>query len=138
MAPPAEAFILDTLMYTLHMSWPFRAFVLAVVVAWGIAPQLACFMPDQTFTKSEMDCCQEIASDCSSANMSDACCRTLVRTNVGIAAKVVRNIMPRFDVAERATDISIALPPSGSRELSTYNSHAPPAESFVSFVILRI
>ena len=138
MAPPAEAFIQDTLMYTLHMSWPFRALVLTVVVAWAIAPQLACFMPDQTFTKSETDCCQQMATDCSSANMSDACCRTMVRTDVGIAAKVVRNIMPRFDVAERAIDISIALPSNGSRGLSIHNSHAPPAESLVSSVILRI
>jgi hypothetical protein len=138
MAPPAEAFILDTLMYTLHMSWPFRALVIALVVAWGIAPQLACFMSDQTFTKSEMDCCQEMASDCSSANMSDACCRTLVRTDVGIAAKVVRNIMPRFDVEERASDISVGIPPNGSRELSIHDSHAPPAEALVSSIILRI
>jgi hypothetical protein len=125
-------------MYTLHMSWPFRASVLAVVLAWGLAPQLACFMPDETLTESEMDCCEGMASDCSSANMSHACCRTVVRTDVGIAAKVVRNLMPRFDVAERATDISIALPLRVIRELSIHNSHAPPSEALVSSVILRI
>jgi hypothetical protein len=137
-AARAEVFILDTPMYTLHMSWPFRALVLAVVLAWGLAPQLACFMPDQALTESEMDCCEGMASDCSSANMSHACCRTVVRTDVGIAAKVVRNLMPTFDVAERATDISIALPLRVIRELSIHNSHAPPSGALVSSVILRI
>ena len=125
-------------MYTLHMSWPFRALVFAVVLAWGLVPELACFMPGQTITKSEMDCCQGMAGDCSSANMSHACCQTPVRTDLGIAAKGIRNVILRFDVAERAIDISIALPSTGSWELSIHKSHAPPAESLVSSVILRI
>jgi len=108
------------------------------MLAWEMAPQLACFMPDQALTKPEMDCCEEMASDCSSANMSNACCQTVVRTDVGIAAKVVRNLMPKFDVAERAADISIALPLRLSRELSIHNNHAPPSEALASSVILRI
>src|SRR5262245_10763177 len=138
MTAPADSFIMDALMYTLHMSWSFRALVLALALAWGLGPQLACFMPDQTLTKSEMDCCQGMSADCSSANMSQACCPTVARTDVGIATKVIRNLIPRFDVAETPIDISVVLSLSGFRELSVRNSHAPPAESLVSTVILRI
>src|SRR5262245_7357703 len=105
-------------MYTLHMSWSFRALVLAVVLAWGLAPQLACFMPDQTLSKSEMDCCQGMAGDCNSANMSShTCCETVVRTDVGIAAKVVRNLIPGFDVAATAIDFSATPQHNDFREL---------------------
>ena len=136
---PAEAFKLGTLMYTLHMSLSFRAWVLAVALASGLGPQLACFMPDQTVTKSEMDCCERMAGDCSGANMSHACCRTVVQTDVGIVAKVFRNLMPTSDVAERAIDdVSIALQNGGFGELFIYNNHAPPPEPLVSFTILRI
>src|SRR5262249_1346617 len=104
-------------MYTLHMSWSFRALVLCALIGCGLAPQLVCFMPDPTLTRSEMDCCEGMASECSAANMSHACCQTVVRTDVGIAARVVRNLMPRFDVAESAIDFSIALQHNGFREL---------------------
>src|SRR5262245_1319050 len=116
-------------MYTLHMWWAFRGSVLSVVLACALAPQLLCFMPDETLTQSEMDCCKEMASDCSSPKMSHACCQTVVRTSVGIAAKVVRNLIPRFDVAERVVTISATvLQHSSARELAIYNNHAPPGD----------
>jgi hypothetical protein len=120
------------------MSRSFRGLVLAVVLAWGLAPQLACFMPDKALTKSEMDCCEGMSGDCNSASMTDACCQSVVRTDVGIAARVARNLMPGFEVAERAVDISIALPHMQSYELSIHQNHAPPHEFLGSSVILRI
>ena len=124
-------------MYTLHMSWSFRALVLAVALAWGLAPQLACFMPDHALSKSEMDCCEKMASDCSSAKMSMPCCQTVAPTDVGVAAKVVRNL-PRFDVAERVVNISAMLNRESSHELFIANNHAPPPEPLASSSILRI
>ena len=121
------------------MSCSFRGSVLGVVLACALAPQLVCFMPDETLTQSEMDCCKEMASDCSSPKMSHACCQTVVQTDVGIAAKVVRNVIPRFDVAERMVDISATvLRHSSSRELPIHNNHAPPKDPLVSSSILRI
>jgi hypothetical protein len=48
--------------------------VLVVLLAWGLAPQIACLMPEQMATQSEMDCCEGVATDCSAANMSQTCC----------------------------------------------------------------
>ena len=124
-------------MYTLHMSWSVRALVLTVAFACGLAPQVACFMPGQPLTQSEMDCCQGMSGDCSRANISYACCRTIVRTDVGVAAKVVRNLTPPIAAAEGGSGLSAALLHDGFRELSIHNSHAPPPEPVVSS-ILRI
>jgi hypothetical protein len=125
-------------MYTFHMSWWFRTLVLALVMAWGIAPQLACLMPDQTLTPAEMDCCKGMAGDCSSANMSQACCQTTVRTEVGITAKVVRQVMPGLDLAAATTN-SLPDPffafdgrPPGQTD------HAPPVNPGNSSQVLRI
>ena len=125
-------------MYTLHMSWSFRATVLTIVMAWGLAPQIACFMPEQMLTQPERDCCKEMSSDCGGANMSHACCRTVVRTDVGITAKTVRIVTPHFDVAERMIDAASSIFLTPSRELSAGNGHAPPHDPGVSSLVLRI
>jgi hypothetical protein len=126
-------------MYTLHMSWSFRAVCLAVGLACGLAPQLACFMPSQPLTASEMDCCQEMSNDCSGANMSDACCQTVVRTDVGVAAKMIRNLLPPIGAAESGGALSATLPNDVLRDSSVrHNNHAPPPESAVSYAVLRI
>jgi hypothetical protein len=107
-------------------------------MAWGIAPQLACFMPEQALTAAEMDCCKGMAGDCSSANMSQACCQTSVRTEVGVAAKVVRDVTPRLDLAAAATN---ALPDTFfafDRDLPRQKDHAPPDSSGKSSPVLRI
>jgi hypothetical protein len=135
--PPAGIHC-GVLMYTLHMSWSFRALVLSVTLAWAIAPQVACFVPDQTLTKSEMDCCERMANDCGGANMNHACCRPVIRTDVGIAAKLVRDFMPQLHVAESTADFSAEPSHSGSQALPFENNHAPPPEPVVSSSILRI
>jgi hypothetical protein len=129
---------LDILMYTLNMSWPFRALVLGVLLVWGLGPQLACFMPDQALTPDEMDCCKGMAGDCSSANMSHACCQTAVRTDVGVTAKVVRHVMPRLDIAAATTHISPDLLSWFDRYLSIETDHAPPDKPGGTSLILRI
>src|SRR5215470_9767215 len=88
-------------MYTFHMSWSFRGLVLAVLLGWGLAPQLVCFMPDQTPASSEMDCCKGMAADCNDANMSQACCQTVVRTDIGIAARTTHNLELRVQTPAR-------------------------------------
>src|ERR1700757_1465436 len=81
----ADAIIFPCWVYTSPMSWSFRGLVLTVGMLCGLAPQIACFMPDQPLTQPEMDCCAKLANDCGQMNMS--CCRPVVRTDVGIAAK---------------------------------------------------
>ena len=68
-------------MYTLRMSWPFRVLVLALLLGWGVAPQLACFMPEQA-TQAEMDCCEKMAGECGQTQMTHECCRPEVRTEI--------------------------------------------------------
>lgn len=120
------------------MSWSFRALVLGVLTAWAVAPQLACFMPDQTLTKSEMNCCEQMANDCGGANMSQACCLPVIRTDVGIAAKLLDHLMPQILAAETAVDSSAELSNRDSRRLPIQNNHAPPPDPLVSSSILRI
>jgi hypothetical protein len=125
-------------MYTLHMSWSFRTVALSAVLVWVLAPQLACFMPSQAAMPSEMDCCKGMAADCHRANMSQSCCQTWVRTDLGISTKVVRNPMPPIDSAGDWADPLAGLPGGDFSELSTHNSHAPPPETVVSSSVLRI
>jgi hypothetical protein len=129
---------MDTPMYTFYMSWPFRTLVLGVLLAWGLAPQLACLMPDQALTPAEMDCCKEMAADCSAANMSHACCTTVIRTDLGIAAKVVRPDVPQLAVADRTPNIAAAFSTSFDRQISPQTGHAPPDKAGESSLILRI
>jgi len=120
------------------MSWPFRALALGVLLSWGLAPQLACFMPDQTLTQSDMDCCKGMAGDCSASTMSHACCQTVVRTDLGVAAQIIRHVIPRSEIAAasagRAPDLLIRL----DHQFSTESVHPPPGNSGGSSLILRI
>jgi hypothetical protein len=122
-------------MYTLHMFWPFRGLVLVVLLVWGLAPQLACLMPEPTATQSEMDCCKGMAADCSTANMSQTCCQTVVRTDIGIVAKTDRNMMP-LCVAAYTIVILPALRASFDLPALEQSDHAPPPGG--SSLILRI
>jgi hypothetical protein len=124
-------------MYTLQMSWSFRALVIGMLLSWGLAPQLACLMPDQTMTQSDMDCCKGVSGDCSAANMSHPCCQTVVRTDVGVAAKVVNHAAPRLGIAAATTSV-VDLPFSFDRQLSGRTDQAPPDKPSSSNLILRI
>jgi hypothetical protein len=128
---------MDIVMYTLHMSWPFRGLVLAVLLGWGLAPQLVCFMPDQTPTSSEMDCCKGMAADCNDSNMSQACCQTVVRTDIGIAAKTDHDVKPRVQTESRTIAATVpvvifSFDPPGLKQ----SDHTPPPSA--SSLILRI
>jgi hypothetical protein len=122
-------------MYTFYMFWPIRGLVLAVLLAWGLAPQLACLMPEQSATQSEMDCCKRMAADCSAANMSQTCCQTAVRTDIGIVAKTSRNMVP-LCVASNAIVILPSLSASFDPPALKPSGHAPPPGG--SSLILRI
>ena len=125
-------------MYTFRMSWSFRVLVFNVAMVWALAPQLACFMPDQMFTEPEKECCKQMANSCGGANMSHECCRSAVRIDVGTATKAVRHVAPQFEVTERTIDIAASLLLAGSRRLSVQNNHAPPHDPEASSLILRI
>jgi hypothetical protein len=118
------------------MSWSFHALVLGVAVIWGLAPQIACFIPDQPRTQHEMDCCEQMAGECGRMEMS--CCQKVVRTDtVGITAKAVRHVAPQTDIAPKPLPVSIALP-IYLGDSSIRNDHAPPHDIGASPLVLRI
>ena len=124
-------------MYTLHMSRSFRVLAIGFTILWVLAPQIACFMPDQ-MTETEQQCCKEMANDCSGSGMSHECCRTVVRTDVATLTAANRDIAHDFSIAETSSEtggffLSIAYAGNDlSRNLS------PPIDSGPSSVILRI
>lgn len=123
-------------MYTVHMTWSFRALVLSVAMVWALVPQLACFMPDPALTPPEMDCCKEMVNDCGT-NMSHECCRTPGPTDVGIVAKATR--VKALHLAE-AVMLHVESSPlrTPSRGLSVQHTHAPPHDAGASPLVLRI
>jgi hypothetical protein len=118
------------------MSWPFRALVLLVVLGWGIGPELMCFLPEETSTEAELDCCQKMAGECGDTQMSHQCCRPEVRTQVGVAAKIIRQNMPVSEPAEWNLDISKGLHDSWS--VAVISIDRPPDKPLSSPSILRI
>jgi hypothetical protein len=125
-------------MYTLPMSSCFRLLVLAILLTVGLAPQLACFMPDEGAMQADMDCCKGMTGDCSAANMSHACCQTVVRTDVGLTAETIQHAMPRVDVAEYGGNIvSTSLVPIYG-DFSRQTDHAPPDKPGQFPLVLRI
>ena len=124
-------------MYTLHMSWPLRSLVLGLVIVWGLAPQLACFMPEHSQTEAEKDCCEKMASDCHGTSMSQ-CCQTSVRTDVAIAGKTIRSLMPHSDVVFRTADVVTISCFTFSSRFLTERDQSPPDKPGVFFLTLRI
>jgi len=127
---------MEHVMYTLHMSWPFRALVLLVVLGWGIPPELICFLPEESLTQAEMDCCQKMAGECGDTQMSHQCCRPEVRTQVGIAAKIIRQSVPVSEAAEWNPDITKLL--HDSWNVAEITIDRPPDKPPLSPSILRI
>ena len=119
------------------MSGSFRAFVLIMVVIWAVAPQLACFVPEQTPAQSEMGCCKGMAGDCN-PTMSQECCQTLARVEVGIVAKVIRHFEPLAQIANVATDVVPVSLLVSHRQISNLSDDAPPGKPNGSSLILRI
>jgi hypothetical protein len=117
------------------MSWSFRALVLSVTLVCGLAPQIACFMPDQ-LTQSEMDCCQKMADLCGQMNMS--CCRTVIRDEVAVTAKPGGTAMPSVDIAPKPMSISVLMPPTTFTAMFPRLDNAPPPDIGASSLILRI
>ena len=120
------------------MSWPFRATVLVLLLALGVAPQLACFMPDQTATQSDMDCCKEMIGACTAPNMSHECCQVAAPTVLGLAAKTVHHVALRFHVVEVTTDVASDLRFRLDNPFSRYSDPAPPDKHGEFSLIRRI
>ena len=109
-----------------------------MAMAWVVAPQIACFMPDEMLTQAEKDCCKGMMRDCSGANMAHECCKTVGRAEVAAPAKGIRHLAPSFEVAVGTVEVESSLLPAGSHTVSLRNNHAPPLDSAASFLILRI
>src|ERR1700741_2302286 len=92
------------------MSWSFRVLVLTVTVVCGLAPQIACFLPDQLLTQDERDCCEKMASDCG-GQMDMSCRQTVVHIDVGVTAKSIRSLMPDLNIAPPHISLSSEIPP---------------------------
>jgi hypothetical protein len=120
------------------MSWSYRVAVLSLVAVCGLAPQLDCFTAGRTLTAPEMDCCEKMAADCGTPTMTHACCQTVTRTDVGVVAKVIRDVMPAANVAATAVDVLSALPLDDFRRPFIRSDHAPPPEPELTSSILRI
>jgi hypothetical protein len=103
-----------------------------------LVPQLACFMPGDAITKPEMDCCKDMTGDCTGTNMSHPCCQMVVRSEIGVAAKVIKNATPDFSMTDGATDISAAVSGSGYQKGPIHDIHAPPPVTIGSSSVLRI
>ena len=124
-------------MYTLHMTWSFRALVLSVAMVWGLVPQLACFMPDPAAMPAEMECCKEMMNDCSGMNMSHDCCRTPPHADLGIIAKATR--ASALHIAEAVMfHVESSSVPTSSQRLSVRDTHSPPHDYEASLLVLRI
>src|SRR5579884_1862967 len=107
------------------MSWSFRVLVLTVTLVCGLAPQIACFMPDQPLTQPERDCCQKMASDCG-GHMDMSCCQTIVHIEVGVTAKAPRSLVPDVTIAPQPVSLPTGIPAAVLTNLSVRNDHAPP------------
>jgi hypothetical protein len=104
---------------------------------WALAPQLACFMPDQ-MTETEQQCCKQMANDCGGSGISHECCRTVVRPDVGTLAALNRGIAPDCSVVGTTHETFASAWSYGSNTHSLSSNHAPPHDSGGSPVILRI
>ena len=125
-------------MYTLHMSWSFRAFVLSFAFVWALVPQLACFMPGAMLAdEPEKECCKQMANDCGKTNMTHECCRTVVPGGEGVAVKTMRHTAPQPEVIATLA-ITGSAPLDEARRLFIQNTHAPPHDRAASSLILRI
>jgi hypothetical protein len=119
------------------MPWSFRALVLSMTLACGLAPQIACLLPDEPLTSSEMDCCAKLATDCGQMNMS--CCRMVVRTDAGITAKAIANLVPpHVSMTARPATVTSTETTTVVVNASVRNDHAPPYDFGASSTILRI
>jgi len=127
------------IMYTLRMSWPFRAMVLGLLVSVGLAPQLACFMPDESLSQSDMDCCKEMIGACTASNMSRVCCQTVAPAPVGLTAKAVYDVMPRSMLVSATVEIAPEFLVRSDRQRTWFEDPGPPHQhGDSSFVVLRI
>jgi hypothetical protein len=126
-------------MYTLHMSWSFRAMVLGVLLSVGLAPQLACFMPDEPASQSDLECCKEMIGACTAPNMSHECCQTVAPATVGLTAKAAHDVMPRSTLVRATFEIVPELLGRSDRQWAWFEDPGPRHQGGdSSFVVLRI
>jgi len=128
-------------MYTLYMSGIFRALGVSFALWWAILPQFACFLPIETHSTAESDCCKQMAGQCGGASMQiHKCCGETRRPDVAMTAKTFREAAPDVAILAPANPFeALAAPPSAiSSGFLTGDIHAPPHDPSVSFLILRI
>jgi hypothetical protein len=109
---------------------------MAVALFCGVAPEVACFMPGQTLTQPEMDCCINNPGDCGQMDMS--CCRPVVRAQLGVAVKPIQNPIPNVDIAPKPLTAALLFPNSVFPDFGRGSDHAPPPQPEGSCPVLRI
>jgi hypothetical protein len=114
----------------------FQISVLAAMLVTTLAPQIACFMPDQPLTPHEMDCCAKLTKDCGQTNMS--CCPTPVRNDAGVITKPVQDLLPHVHAALVPVGITSAMMATNAANTPVPSDHAPPPDIGVSSPVLRI
>ena len=113
--------------------------VLGVLLSVGLAPQLACFMPDESATQSDMDCCKEMIGACTAPNMSHECCQTVAPAQVGLTAKAAYDVMPGSTLLSVMFEIAPKFLVRSDRQWAWYEDSGPPhKDGDSSFVVLRI
>jgi len=110
---------------------------MSLALLWAIAPQLACFMPGEVLTEAEHECCKEMLEACGGMNMTHDCCQPVIRSDVGIVAKSIRNVAPQLSIVGKPNEIATpwVFGPHGP---AVMNTHAPPFDPGASFLVLRI
>jgi hypothetical protein len=113
--------------------------VLGLLVSVGLAPQLACFMPSESLSQSDMECCKEMIFACAAPNMSHECCQTLAPAPVGLTEKASYDVMPRSTLVGATVEIARELLVRFDRQRAWFEDPGPPHQhGDSSFVVLRI
>lgn len=117
------------------------AFAMVVIaVMWAATPTVACFLPMNTMTAAERECCQKMANQCGSTTMSSShsCCQTSHQRQSAISPVLTYSPTRHFDVAV-IPQIAGAVIHSASisRQLPTLEA-PPPEPSPGGRLVLRI
>ena len=115
---------------------------LFLVVFWGIAPQLGCFLPNEEMTESGKECCKHMAGGCGEGNIqSHACFVDFVQSEAAIPTPTRRcfisrsELVPMPQVFDNGADYGPGL---GVVAFTQRDISPPPHEPYTSSLILRI
>ncbi len=128
--------------YILRSMRPLRCLALTFTILIALAPQLACFLPEQrVLTAGEMECCEHMSGDCGRAFMqAHECCAGTVRLDLATLDKTRREVssLDEFTALGGSADLPDVPGSTYVAPLFSEATHAPPADLFSPSLILRI